>query len=86
MFVCKYTGTPGVDEVLQGGNNPISVDWQPGRDPGQFFNDGQGRSFVLEFDVGQPEPAGERMKLGVEGRPHGSREPHVFVDGVHSQH
>ena len=24
-FVCKYVGTPGVDETLQSGNNPISV-------------------------------------------------------------
>ena len=24
-FVCKYVGTPGVDETLQTGNNPISV-------------------------------------------------------------
>ena len=24
-FVCKYVGTPGVDEALQTGNNPISV-------------------------------------------------------------
>ncbi|MFY9227700.1 MAG: hypothetical protein WAO28_00005, partial [Candidatus Microsaccharimonas sp.] len=25
VFVCKYVGTPGVDERLQTGNNPISV-------------------------------------------------------------
>ena len=26
VYVCKYVGTPGVDERLQTGNNPISVD------------------------------------------------------------
>jgi len=26
VFVCKYVGKPGVDERLQTGNNPISVD------------------------------------------------------------
>ena len=56
IFVCKYTGTPGVDEVLQGGGNPISIAWQPGREPGGYFNDAQGRSYVLAYDVGQPEP------------------------------
>jgi hypothetical protein len=70
VFVCKYVGTPGVDEELQTGNNPISVSVNaiPFFDPndpdfdeaeelvGQFFNDQQGRSFVLEVDVGQDEP------------------------------
>ena len=39
VFVCKYEGTPGIDERLQTGQNPISIDWQPGRNPGQYFND-----------------------------------------------
>jgi hypothetical protein len=25
VFVCKYVGTPGVDETLQSGQNPLSV-------------------------------------------------------------
>ena len=33
VFVCKYVGTPGVDERLQTGDNPISVSRQ--RDPGR---------------------------------------------------
>jgi hypothetical protein len=59
VFVCKYVGTPGVDEVLQTGDNPISVDIHAVDFPGigAFFADGQFRSFVLAFDVGQDEPS-----------------------------
>ena len=59
VFVCKYVGTPGVDEILQTGQNPISVNVNaiPGNaTPGTFFQDSQGRSFVLAFDTGQEEP------------------------------
>jgi hypothetical protein len=61
VFVCKYVGTPGADERLQTGQNPIDVDVHAlpkGVTPvvGTFFNDAQGRSFVLAFDTGQPEP------------------------------
>ena len=59
-FVCKYVGTPGVDEVLQSGQNPISVSENaiPVSPvvPGTFFNDSQGRSYVLVEDTGQEEP------------------------------
>lgn len=61
VYVCKYVGKPGVDERLQTGQNPIDVDVHAlpkGVTPvvGTFFNDAQGRSFVLAFDTGQPEP------------------------------
>ena len=60
VFVCKYVGTPGVDERLQTGQNPISVSVNAiPEDPvviGSFFADAQGRSFVLAFDEGQAEP------------------------------
>ena len=59
-FVCKYVGTPGVNETLQTGQNPISVDENAiGESPvvaGTYFNDSQGRSYVLVADTGQPEP------------------------------
>jgi hypothetical protein len=59
-FVCKYVGTPGVDEHLQTGQNPIDVSFNAiNEDPvvvGTFFADGQGRSFVLAFDIGQDTP------------------------------
>jgi hypothetical protein len=60
VFVCKYVGTPGDDERLQTGQNPIDVDVSAIKeDPvvvGSFFADAQGRSFVLAFDTGQDEP------------------------------
>ena len=58
VFVCKYVGTPGVDERLQTGDNPISVSVSStgGTAVGSYFNDAQGRSFVLALDTGQKEP------------------------------
>ncbi len=59
VFVCKYVGTPGFNERLQTGNNPISVSVNSIKDfqgVGSYFNDAQGRSFVLAFDEGQAEP------------------------------
>ncbi len=56
VFVCKYVGTPNVDERLQTGNNPIEVSvnaipiysGQPASDLiGQEFADAQGRSIVI---------------------------------------
>jgi hypothetical protein len=61
VFVCKYVGTPGVNERLQTGQNPIDVDVHAiGESPvvvGSYFNDAQGRSYVLAFDTGQPDPS-----------------------------
>src|SRR5215204_6222199 len=62
VFVCKFVGTPGgADETLQTGQNPVSVSVNalPAGVPAQVgstFNDQQGRSVVLAFDVGQPDP------------------------------
>jgi len=60
VFVCKYVGTPGVDERLQTGDNPISVSVNAiplgNVQVGSEFADAQGRSVVIAFDVGQPEP------------------------------
>lgn len=61
-FVCKYVGTPGVDETLQTGQNPISVDFASLDDIpaiGVFFTDAQGRSVVIAINTGQPEPGVE---------------------------
>jgi hypothetical protein len=66
VFVCKFVGTPGVDEVLQTGQNPISVNVNSLPQPviiGQFFADEQGRSVAIAFDVGQPEPSPEDCPL-----------------------
>lgn len=62
-FVCKYVGTPYVDERLQTGQNPINVSIhaipvQPVV-VGSYFADRHGRSFVLACATpGQrPEPS-----------------------------
>jgi hypothetical protein len=62
VFVCKYVGTPGVDERLQTGQNPISVSVQAiqhnewnGVVPG-YFSDAHHRSYVLAYDTGQAKP------------------------------
>ena len=60
VFVCKYAGTPGTDERLQTGDNPISVSINALKNfvtIGAFFNDEQGRSVAIAFDEGQPEPS-----------------------------
>ena len=56
VFVCTYVGTPGVDERLQPGNNPISMSVKaiPGGLPvniGDEFANGQVRSVVIAFDT-----------------------------------
>jgi hypothetical protein len=67
VFVCKYVGTPGVNERLKAGQNPISVDLHAIDEyrtfdgdidslVGGHFADAQGRSFVIAVDRGQPEP------------------------------
>ena len=59
VFVCKYVGQPGIDERLQTGQNPIDVSINAIKDyqgPGSYFNDQQGRSFVLAVDAGQATP------------------------------
>lgn len=59
VFVCKYVGTPGEDERLQTGQNPISVSSNAIKDfqgVGSYFNDAHGRSYVLAIDEGQEEP------------------------------
>ena len=60
VFVCKYVGTPGVDERLQTGQNPIDVSINAIPDYqgiGSYFADKQGRSFVLALDTGHNNPS-----------------------------
>ncbi|NUS51228.1 MAG: hypothetical protein HOQ22_09355, partial [Nocardioidaceae bacterium] len=71
VFVCKYVGTPG-DERLQSGNNPISVSVNAingFNGVGSFFNDAQGRSYVIAFDTGQPAPTCPPVPPGQEPSP-----------------
>ena len=61
VFVCKYVGTPNVNETLQTGTNPISVSSSStgGTAVGSYFADQQGQSFVLAIDNTAPGPAGD---------------------------
>ena len=62
VFVCKYVGTPFVNETLQTGQNPISVSVNaiPNyQGVGSYFADQQGRSYVLSVDNTAPGPAGD---------------------------
>lgn len=72
VFVCKYVGTPDVDERLQTGDNPISVSSSStgGTAVGSFFADAQGRSFVLAIDNGQPEPPASDCPVPDNPTPH----------------
>lgn len=54
VVVCKYVGTPGVNERLQTGGNPIVVDYHSlgAGFTGTFpyaFNDAQGRSIAVQY-------------------------------------
>ena len=60
VYVCKYVGTPGVDEILQTGQNPIEVDIAALEDGfvGTFpfeFEDAQGNSIAIGY-VGEQYP------------------------------
>lgn len=55
VYVCKYVGTPGQDERLQTGDNPISVSVNAisnFQGLGSYFNDAHGRSYVVAWDNG----------------------------------
>lgn len=59
VFVCKYVGTPHVDERLQNiisvSVNAIENNQWDGTVPG-WFSDAHDRSYVLAYDVGQATP------------------------------
>jgi hypothetical protein len=82
VFVCKFVGTPGIDERLQTGQNPISVsvnaipNWSG--TIGEFFADAQGRSLVIAFDIGQPEPG-----VGMPPGPRRRRRVHRRLLTIH---
>ncbi len=95
VFVCKFTGTPGPDEVLQEGDNPISVsinaiDSKFVGNPllliGRTFADGQGFSRVIAVDDGQDEPDPEVCTTFVnpnyvEAQPPSASDPTCDKDG-----
>ena len=61
VWVCKYVGKPGVDEVLKGGENPIRVSGNSVDKPkdgevfvGDQFADAQGRSIIVQIEGEDP--------------------------------
>src|SRR5918993_3712580 len=61
VWVCKYVGTPGVDERLQTGNNPIRVSGNAADEDndgqvfvGDQFVDAQGRSVIVQIEGEDP--------------------------------
>jgi hypothetical protein len=80
VWVCKYVGTPGVDEVLKSGKNPIKVsghsvdqDKDGLIEVGNEFADAQGRSIVVQIegeDPGCPKtPPGDGGTTPGDGAP-----------------
>lgn len=54
VWVCNYVQTPGEDEVLKSGKNPISVAMKA--TVGDLFKDGQELSYVVAVDDGGEAP------------------------------
>lgn len=85
VYVCKYVGTPGVDETLQTGNNPIevSVNAIPGWDGTTIpfpFTDAQGNSVVIAFSDGPGSGQGDEPDRSDCPTP--DPEPEVVVPDV----
>ena len=62
VWVCKYVGTPGVDETLKTGNDgliSVSANTLLGQTVavGASFPDAQGRSLVVQIGGSQPDPS-----------------------------
>jgi hypothetical protein len=78
-FVCKFVITPGGDETLQTGQNPISVSENAipisPVGPGSSFSDAQGLSIVLVEDTGQAEPSPQDCLALIESTPPPSSTP-----------
>ena len=77
-YVCKYVGTPGVDERLQTGRNPIWVDNHSltGKKGslvkvGDTFSDKHGKSVVIVANTAKlsPEPSISECPAPIEPTP-----------------
>src|SRR5215204_1120580 len=88
VWVCKYVGKPGEDEVLKEGKNPISVSGNSvDKDKdgqvfvGDQFADAQGRSVVVQIegkdpgaDICSPTPPPTTPPKPGDGAPHAGGE------------
>jgi hypothetical protein len=73
VWVCKYSGTPGENEVLKPGKNPIAVD--SNATVGEYFKDGQERSYVLAVVTEDNTDQGLRYTGDLECPPGEGPEP-----------
>ena len=58
VWVCKYVGAPGEEEIFKGGKNPIHVATNTIKGEvkvGASFPDAQGRSVVVSLDEAEPD-------------------------------
>jgi len=70
VYICKYVGTPGVDERLQTGQNPILVRYQAAlMGNGGWFQDAQRWSFIITVHP-TPGPGPEPAPVCPESEPH----------------
>ena len=69
VWVCKYVGTPGVNETLKDGKQPILVSSNAvvGAGPGAWFKDGQNTSYVLAVQTGKGETYSGSLKCPAKG-------------------
>ena len=85
VWVCKYVGTPGDDERLKEGKNPIEVSSNalPGKPDnpqvGESFSDEHGRSFVVQ--VGGDDPGIAACPAGDEDTEVTTEEP-IISEGT----
>jgi hypothetical protein len=84
VVVCKYVGTPGPDERLQTGNNPIvvSVNALSGFD-GTFpfeFNDAQGRSVAIRYALNSHDGSIEECQPSATPQPTSQPSPVPSVE------
>lgn len=76
-WVCKYVGKPGVDERLKSGNDGLVwVDTHATQ--GSWFNDAQGRSYVLLANVAH-DPKPDASQCPPADNPGPQPEPKVVV-------
>src|ERR1044072_4188850 len=70
VWVCKYVGTPGQNERLKEGQNPVDVSISAAGPVGTLFDDAQGRSYVIAVVVpGESPPSCPATPIGPEPSP-----------------
>jgi hypothetical protein len=91
VWVCKYVGKPGVDEMLKEGENPIKVSGHSADqdkdgmiEVGDQFADAQGRSVVVQIEGVDPGvgicPDAETLPPTTPPKP-GDGAPHTGGEG-----